>query len=61
MNLQIFVSAITYLSEIRARTLPGSVAKNLAVLQNQWKASQLGYLYAINRSIMVTIQPTKIS
>ena len=37
----------------RLSTSPGSVAKNLAVLQNQWKASQLGYLYAINRSIMI--------
>ena len=31
----------------------GSVAKNLAILQNQWKTSQIGYLYAINRSIMI--------
>src|SRR5665647_3099822 len=34
-------------------TLIGSVAKNLAILQHQWKTSQIGYLYAINRSIMI--------
>ena len=31
----------------------GSVTKNLAILQNQWKTSQMEYLYAINRSIMM--------
>jgi hypothetical protein len=31
----------------------GSVAKNMAILQNQWKTSQMGYWYAINRSIMI--------
>src|SRR5665647_3114713 len=31
----------------------GSVSKNLAILQNQGKTSQMGYLYAINRSIMI--------
>jgi hypothetical protein len=30
-----------------------SVAKNLAILQKQWKISQVGYLYIINRSIMI--------
>jgi hypothetical protein len=33
--------------------LSGSVAKNLAILQNQWKTSQIGYLYAISRSIII--------
>jgi hypothetical protein len=31
----------------------GSVAKNLAILQNQWKTSQIGYLYATNMLIMI--------
>jgi hypothetical protein len=31
----------------------GSVVKNLAVLQNQLKTSQIEYLSAINRSIMI--------
>jgi hypothetical protein len=31
----------------------GCGAKNLAFLQNQLKTSQIGYLYAINRSIMM--------
>jgi len=31
----------------------GSVAKNLAILQKEWKISQVGYLYTINRSIMI--------
>jgi len=35
------------------QTIVGSVAKNLAILQNQRKTSQIGYLYAINRSIMI--------
>jgi len=33
--------------------LVGSVAKNLAILQNQSKTSQIGYLFAINMSIMI--------
>jgi len=33
--------------------LIGSIAKNLTILQNQWKTSQIGYLYAINRSIII--------
>ena len=34
-------------------TSDGSVAKNLAILQNQCKTSHMGYLYATNRSIMI--------
>ena len=34
-------------------TTLGSVAKNLAILQNQWKLSQIGNSCAINRSIMI--------
>jgi hypothetical protein len=36
-----------------ADVLQGSVAKNMAVLQNELKTSQMGYLYAINRLIMI--------
>jgi hypothetical protein len=31
----------------------GSVAKNLAVLQNQLKTSQIEYLYTVNRLIII--------
>ena len=31
----------------------GSVAKNLAILQNQWKTSQIGDLYTTNKLIII--------
>jgi len=38
----------------------GSVAKNLAILQNQWKTSLMGYLYAINDSVPKSSDERKI-